>query len=463
MISCVFARFNFLGFKKGVLLNSFFVILHIVMKQEMALEILKSGANVFLTGEPGAGKTHTIGRYIVWLREQGKSVAVTASTGIAASHLGGRTIHSWSGVGLSKVLTQGDVEDILKRNKSARRISDTEVLIIDEISMLSGVLLDTLDMLFQTIRLDQRPFGGMQIVLVGDFFQLPPVSKDKEEPRSFESEVWKQANLRTCYLTEQYRQEDILFLNLLRAVRGGAVEKKHHALLCEQNTISYEGREPTILHSHNREVDRDNILRLDALSGKEYVFEMDKEGPKHLVEMLVKGCISPESLKLKEGAMVMFTKNNPEQGFINGTLGTIVGFNSEYGLPTVETFDGRVIIAEQMNWDVSEDGEVVASIKQIPLRLAWSVTIHKSQGSSLDAAEINLSRVFVEGQGYVALSRVRTLGGLKITGHINTRALQIAPVILRQDAVFREQSERIEKWCMKNCNRVREEQKTFIT
>ena len=433
-----------------------------VMRQETALEILKSGANVFLTGEPGAGKTHTIGRYVAWLKEKGIPVAVTASTGIAASHLGGRTVHSWSGIGLNEILTQEDIRDILKKGKSARRISDTRVLIVDEISMLNGFLLDTLDMLFRTVRMDPNPFGGMQVVFVGDFFQLPPVSKGEQVPYAFESEVWEQAGLRTCYLTEQYRQEDSGFLDLLRAIRSEEIEEEHYALLREQSSIVYEDREPTILHSHNREVDRDNTVCLEALPGEECLFEMEKDGPEPVVEAMVRGCISPELLKLKKDAVVMFTKNNPEQGFINGTLGIVTRLDAERGLPVVDTFDGRTITVERMVWEVADDGEVIASIRQIPLRLAWSITIHKSQGASLDAAEINLSRTFVEGQGYVALSRVRTLGGLKVVGNIGLTALKVAPLIAQWDRNFFEQSKKIEEWYEKNINRIRDGQRSFI-
>ena len=432
------------------------------MKQETALEILKSGVNVFLTGEPGAGKTYTIERYVSWLKEREVPVAITASTGIAASHIDGRTIHSWSGVGLNETLTQEDMKDVLKKGKSARRITDTRVLIIDEISMLNGTLLNTLDVLFRTVRVNQNPFGGMQVVFVGDFFQLPPVSKGERVPYAFESDAWDQAGLRTCYLTEQYRQEDAPFLDLLRAVRNGEVEEEHYTLLREQNTIAYEDKEPTILHSRNREVDRDNTARLETLPGREHLFEMEKQGPAPVVKTMIKGCTSPELLKLKEDAVVMFTKNNPEQGFINGTLGIVADFDTERGLPVIDTFNGQTIIVEQMVWEVMDDGEVVASIRQIPLRLAWSITIHKSQGASLDAAEINLSQAFVEGQGYVALSRVRTLDGLKIVGSISPTALKVALAIVAQDKDFCEQSRRIEDWYTRNSNRVREEQRRFV-
>lgn len=404
------------------------------------MAVLQSGSNVFLTGEPGAGKTHLIGDYIAWLQEKGKEVAVTASTGIAASHLGGRTIHSWSGIGVRDVLGQEDIAQIIQRGKSARRISDTDVLIIDEISMLNGQILDSLDALFRAVRLDTRPFGGMQVVLVGDFFQLPPVSRDGKVPYAFQSEVWDRAGLQVGYLTEQYRQEDDAFLDLLRAIRNGALTEEHYTLLQMQDSITNSEQEPTILHSHNREVDQDNTARLDALPGEQRVFTMEKDGPKAAVEAMVKGCMSPEVLAIKEGAVVMFTKNDPQQAFVNGTLGTVTGFDQE-GLPMVETFDGKKIIAEQMLWEMQDGGERIAALRQVPLRLAWSITIHKSQGASLDAAEINLSRVFVEGQGYVALSRVRSLAGLRLIGGITARSLAIAPIIQEQDKIFKQAGE----------------------
>ena len=415
-----------------------------IMDQQCAMAILQAGGNVFLTGEPGAGKTHTINKFIRWLKEKGKEIAVTASTGIAASHIGGRTIHSWSGIGIKESLGQDDIEQIVQRGKSARRISNAEVLIIDEISMLNGTILDSLDALFRTVRLDTRPFGGMQIVLVGDFFQLPPVMRDTRVPYAFESEAWGRAGLQVCYLTEQYRQEDDAFIDLLRAIRKGDIADEHYTLLQQQDNIANSNQEPTILHSHNREVDQENMTRLNALAGEQQIFTMEKDGPKAAVEAMVKGCMSPEILHIKEGAVVMFTKNDPEQAFVNGTLGTVTGFDPEGNIPIVETFDGKTIIAEPMLWEMTDGGERIAGIRQVPLRLAWSITIHKSQGASLDAAEINLSRVFVEGQGYVALSRVRSLAGLRLVGGITPRSLAVAPMIQEQDGQFEQASKQVE-------------------
>ena len=397
-----------------------------------------------MTGEPGAGKTHTITDYIAWLTEKGKEVAVTASTGIAASHLGGRTIHSWSGIGVKEELGQEDIEQIVRRGKSARRISAADVLIIDEISMLNGNILDSLDVLFRTVRMDMRPFGGMQVVLVGDFFQLPPVSRSGGVPYAFAAEVWGRAGLQVCYLTEQHRQEDDAFLDLLRAIRSGTLTDEHYTLLQEQDSIANSEQEPTILHSHNREVDKDNTTRLNALPGEQRTFTMEKDGPKAAVEAMIKGCMSPEVLIIKEGAVVMFTKNDPQQAFVNGTLGTVTGFTQEDGLPVVESFDGETIIAEQTLWEMHDGGERIAALRQVPLRLAWSITIHKSQGASLDAAEINLSRVFVEGQGYVALSRVRSLAGLRLVGGITPKSLAVSPAIQEWDQVFEQASKQVE-------------------
>ncbi len=166
---------------------------------------------------------------------------------------------------------------------------------------------------------------------------------------------------------------------------------------------------------------------------------MEGQGARILVESLARNCLSPEMLELKEEAMVMFTKNNFEKGYVNGTLGRVIDFDSRDGWPIVKTSDGRTIKAETASWEVVEDGKVKAQIEQVPLRLAWAITVHKSQGMSLDAAEIDLSRAFVYGQGYVALSRVRTLAGLKLSG-MNPNALTVDPRVIEADKRFKEES-----------------------
>ncbi len=426
------------------------------MTQNEALDILKTGANVFLTGEPGSGKTHIVNKFVQWLREHGVEPSVTASTGIAATHIGGMTIHSWSGIGIKTELSAEDLDYITQKEHVVRRIRKSHVLIIDEISMLSSNTFAMIDAVCREVRHDGRPFGGLQVVAVGDFFQLPPIVRssfgnqpvqsgmlDEEEPQNvfaFSGDAWKRLNPIVCYLTEQHRQEDSDFLEVLSAIRNGTVSEKHKEIL--NKCSSEQGEDVPVLFPHNANVDRVNDIALSKLEGVEHKFVMEQVGTSALVSALVRGCLSPEVLLLKEGARVMFTKNNPNQGFANGTLGVVSGFDN--GQPTIETYDGRNITAESMEWTVEDSGKIKAKIIQIPLRLAWAVTVHKSQGMSLDAAHIDLSRAFVYGQGYVALSRVRSLNGLTLAG-INKRALEVHPDIQEKDIDFREQSKRAQE------------------
>jgi ATP-dependent DNA helicase PIF1 len=415
------------------------------MTQDTALAILKTGANVFLTGEPGAGKTYVINKYINWLEACGLNVAVTASTGIAATHIGGMTIHSWSGVGTRDTLTTYDLDNLATKEKLVKRIKKTNVLVIDEISMLDGKLLDMVDIICRTIRQNSEAFGGMQVVCVGDFFQLPPIGRMGEIVRyAFESKAWERLRPLVCYLTEQFRQEDELLLGLLGSIRRGEIEEDHYNLLREQTDIAYEGIEPTRLYTHNADVDAVNATELGKLGGNRRTYKMSGKGNKIYQESLMRNCLSPNLLELKEEAMVMCTKNNFEAGYVNGTLGRVVGFDTFDGHPIIETPDKRRITIEPVSWEVMEEGKILAAIEQVPLRLAWAITVHKSQGMSLDAAEVDLSKSFVYGQGYVALSRVRSLAGLKVLG-MNANALMVDPKIITVDGRFKVESDMAEE------------------
>ncbi|HEY0964562.1 MAG TPA: helix-turn-helix domain-containing protein [Candidatus Paceibacterota bacterium] len=412
------------------------------MTQELALQILKTGANIFLTGEPGAGKTHVINQYIAWLEAAGLRVAVTASTGIASTHIGGMTIHSWSGLGIRDQLTPYDLDGIASNERIVKRAKQAHVLIIDEISMLDGKVLDMVDQILRTVRQSTEPFGGLQTVLVGDFFQLPPITRQGDVVRyAFESRAWENARPIICYITEQYRQDDEMLLGLLGSIRRNEIEEDHYTLLQEQTDIAFEHVEPTRLYTHNADVDAVNNAKLAELPGRSYAFTMSGAGRKTLVESLVRNCLSPETLILKEDAMVMCTKNNFEAGYVNGTLGRVVRFDE--GFPVIETLEGVQIAIKPTTWEIVEDKKVLASIEQLPLRLAWAITVHKSQGMSLDAAEVDLSKAFVYGQGYVALSRVRSLDGLKVLG-MHPNALQVDPRIVMQDKRFHADSESAE-------------------
>lgn len=431
------------------------------MTQEQALSILKSGGNVFLTGEPGSGKTHTIREYVAYLKARGVEPAITASTGIAATHIGGFTIHSWSGIGIKKELTPYDIDRIAENERLSKRIARASVLIIDEVSMLSAAVLSMVDAVCRELRRSSEPFGGLQVVLVGDFFQLPPVEKQGEStvnrnaalyysdppdaPASrfaYEGAAWRALNPLVCYLSEQHRQEDEAFLAILAALRRGqAGEAERTALLArvhDRDALDHEAYENTTkLYAHNADVDRLNAEALSRIESGVERFSMEGSGPGALVEQLKRGCLSPETLELKVGARVMFTKNNFDKDYVNGTTGTVMDFSPE-GYPVVATARGEVV-AEPAEWAIEAEGRVLARIIQIPLRLAWAMTVHKSQGMSLDRAMIDLSRAFEYGQGYVALSRVRTLEGLSLLG-LNDRALEVHPDVLRKDSAFREHS-----------------------
>ena len=424
------------------------------MTQEEALAVLKTGANVFLTGEPGSGKSHTVNEYVAWLRERGVEPAITASTGIAATHIGGYTIHSWSGIGVHTRLTEYDLDAIAQNKSVGGRVRGASVLIIDEVSMLSAATLSMVDSVCREVRRSSRPFGGLQVVLVGDFFQLPPVqprAKSADEQPSFSrseegtqfafaASAWGRSNVLVCYLHEQHRQEDAVFLSFLSAIRNGEVEEEHTQLLRTRYS-KQAGSGTTQLYSHNADVNTINDKALGELPGDSARFTMTSHGGEKLVAALKRGCLSPESLVLKVGARVMFTKNDTvRHRFANGTLGTVVGFSSETGWPVVKTRGGATLVAEPMEWNLTDGGRVLARLTQVPLRLAWAMTVHKSQGMSLDAAHMDLSGVFEYGQGYVALSRVRTLGGLSISG-LNEQALMVHPEIRLKDAEFRSQSE----------------------
>jgi ATP-dependent exoDNAse (exonuclease V) alpha subunit len=294
----------------------------------------------------------------------------------------------------------------------------------------------------------------MQIIAVGDFFQLPPIVKNTPEVQesqmslmqesdgrfACDSLAWNRAKLVTCYLTEQHRQDDQEFLSILSAIRRDNF-LDHHWEKIQARKIDYEMAPATApkLFSYNLDVDRVNHEILEKIPSQENYYTMSCEGPEPLVLALKKGCLSPESLNLKIGAAVMFTKNNPKEGFVNGTLGVVEGFDKHTREPIVKTRDGRTVKVETMDWVIEEDGKPRAKVSQLPLRLAWAITVHKSQGMTLDAALIDLRKAFVEGMGYVALSRVRSLETLYLAG-INRMALQISEEAHGIDAMLREKS-----------------------
>lgn len=403
------------------------------MNQDQAFQILTMGKNVLLTGAAGSGKTFLINRFITYCHEHSISVAVTASTGIAATHIGGMTIHSWSGMGIRDTLSDDEIDDLVSREYLVKRFVKTSVLIIDEISMLGGQFLATLDRLLRSAMVSLEPFGGIQIVLVGDFFQLPPVSRGMVE-YAFEHSVWRGLRLTPCVLTTQFRQdaEGDPLLTILNDIRRGDVSELSKNLLRSRD-IPVMTEDHTELFTKNIAVDAYNIDRLAALSAEPHTYQMEGKGAEKFIEALKKWCLAPETLVVKRGARVMFVKNNPDEGYMNGSIGHVVGFDE--GMPIVELLDGTAIICKTSSWSIEENGKTKGAIEQIPLRLAWAITVHKSQGMTLDTAVMNLLDAFVPGQGYVALSRVRSLDGLILRG-FNSMSLEVDPRVREYDATL---------------------------
>ncbi|MBU1164581.1 AAA family ATPase [Patescibacteria group bacterium] len=435
------------------------------MKQKEAFEILKLGENIFLTGPAGCGKTFLLNQYINHLKKNKIKTGITASTGIAATHINGRTIHSWCGIGISETMPAPQFKNLLKKEVLRNRIISTKVLVIDEISMLNAKRLDLIDHICKAIKQDLRPFGGMQVILCGDFFQLPPVARGSEDGRFVtESNIWQSMDIKICYLQDQYRQADKNFLKVLNDIRQNSVTKDTSKLLATRlNKPTKVKIKPTKLHTHNIDVDSYNDFELNKLSGIQKVYEMQSTGEKKLVKSLKKSCIAPETLKLKVDAVVMFVKNNFKKQYVNGTLGKVTNFDKDSGYPVIETISGHKIIAAPERWVIEEGDKDVASISQVPLRLAWAITVHKSQGMSLDCAEIDLSKTFEYGMGYVALSRVRSLDGITLTG-INKLALQVNQEALKLDkTLFTKSKKDLEKSIKIDKKELKKLQKDFLT
>ena len=413
------------------------------MKQTTALEILKAGHNVFLTGSAGTGKTYLLNQYIDYLKERNMALAITAPTGIAASHINGMTIHSFFGIGIRESVDDWFLDSLIQKEFLHKRINKLKVLIIDEISMVSPELFHSIDKILRAFKYSDKPFGGLQLVLSGDFFQLPPISSHGNSSRfAWQAEAWKNAELKSCYLTEKFRQSDQSLINILDEIRSGDVSEESMKVFrsCYKKELKSDFK-VTRLYTHNKDVDRINEEELELLKDKPKLFQSRDKGSKKNLAKIFKSSLVKEELELKKKALVIFIKNNYEAGYINGTLGEIISFDKNSGAPIIKIFSGRKITVEPAEWKLENNkGEIKATVSQLPLRLAWALTIHKSQGMTLDAAEIDLSKTFETGQGYVALSRIRSTEGLRLMG-LNDVALKVDQLILNIDKKIKESSD----------------------
>jgi len=340
---------------------------------------------------------------------------------------------------------KGEMRKLLKRSYLKERIKNTDVLIIDEISMLHDFQFDLLDDICRTCRGSWEPFGGIQVICSGDFFQLPPVRKRGEGETGFviKSRAWRDTKKKICYLDEQHRQEKGDLFTLLNYIRNDQAEEARELLINQDWEEIRSLIAPTKLYTHNVDVDAINSIELSKIKSPEFVYHMRLKGNKGIAATLIRGCLAPQKLTLKRGAEVMFVKNGFDDGYVNGTLGKVIGFE-ENSLPIIKTVRGKRIVVQPVDWTIEENNVFQAKINQIPLRLAWAITVHKSQGMNLDAAEIDLSRSFVEGMGYVALSRLRSLSGIRLMG-INEMALKVNSDIVQLDQEFKKASQEAQK------------------
>ena len=398
-----------------------------------------------LTGPAGAGKTFVLNSFIKIAKSEGKHVSVTATTGLAATHLGGTTIHSWAGIGVADSINPNFIDTISKTRREI--IEKTNILIIDEVSMLHDYRLDMVDDVCRMIRKKDEPFGGIQVIMSGDFFQLPPINNGQSRAGGFvvNSRVWQELDPVVCYLEEQHRQDDETLLDILNSIREGKL-RRHHAekLIARTDVYPDELEEITELHTVNIDVDKINEAKLSQIYSDEVSYEYTSTGSKNYIEALQRSVLALPILKLKLGALVLAVKNSPDRKYVNGSIGTVVDFEQGTDFEIVEFKYGKDVMITPDTWELRDGDKKRASITQIPLRLAWAITVHKSQGMTLDAAKINLSKAFVEGMGYVALSRVKNLHNLYLSG-INQMALKVSDEAQVIDINLREKAAKDQK------------------
>lgn len=433
-------------------------------EQQAALDAIGRGKNIFLTGAGGTGKSHTIRAIAEWATAKGIRFAITAMTGCAAlilsqSELGlkstqrPRTLHSWAGVGLARE-TPHELVAIIQKNRAAkRRWLDIQLLIIDEISMCTPEFLEKLDLIGRRIRHTDKPFGGIQLVLAGDFCQLPPVMKGPSGEDTmrflFQMPLWTTLIHETHYLTRMQRQSDPVFQKILSEARLGCLSDESISVLESRMNLPWQDNEirPTLLFTRNAEVDRINRVNMEALKGERRTFDAETTeiaGERRLIspsdpavaaalERLDTDAPYEKRLELCVGAQIMLLVNMSAEKcadppLVNGSRGVVIGYREATGLPIVKFIGHRMpITVERATWWLPEYDGIGRT--QIPLRVAYALTIHKSQGATLDSALVDIgSSTFEYGQAYVALSRVRSLEGLYIW-KLDARKLRCHPAV----------------------------------
>jgi ATP-dependent DNA helicase PIF1 len=404
-------------------------------EQINALDLARSGASFFLTGEAGSGKSYLLEFIISNLVDAGRIVAVTSSSGISAENIGGITVHSFAGIGRGEEDVDTLIQKVRSKKDKVQAWRKTDVLVIDEISMISGVLFTKLDEIAREIRgKPDEPFGGIQLICVGDFYQLPPVDVPIY---AFDSESWEDIyGNKAVILTQVFRQRDEAFLRGLNAMRKGVLDPAFDKLLKERCNVEVGSKRqrqdirPTRLFSRNKEVDALNLKELNALPGDPVVIKArDLILDKTLLDLRFP--VGPE-VSLKKGAQLIFLKNTP--AYRNGTRGVLVDFGYRVGnrvtevneegnhgdeppaVLYVQLVDGRILSVPPLVFEIHRNKKIVATRTAFPVKLAFSLSVHKAQGMTIDSLEVDLTSVFTSAQAYVAISRASSLDGLIVTG-----------------------------------------------
>ena len=420
-------------------------------KQSIIYEKIVNGDSVLLTGPAGTGKTYVIKKFYYKYKDE-KKIGLTSMTGTSAVVLGGRTVHSFLGIGLGT----GSAENLYKRLMQGSAFiknvwKNLEVLIIDEVSMLNPELFDKLEYVARRIRRNDKPFGGIQLILSGDFCQLPCITKNEDNVFCFEAETWSNCIKYTFILEDIVRQSEVELQKCLNEARFGKLSSESLELLKNREDATLEqeskGIIPTRLYAVNKAVDLINQREFEKIPGELiYEYEMTVEGidDEDDKEKYIKSCIAPRLLQLCIGAQVMLLKNlGVSVGLCNGSRGRVIGFTEE-GEPKVVFCNGMEVVVSEDVWEYDldtrikkkqagnkegENKEDKVFVKQIPLKLAYAISIHKSQGMTLDCVEVDLKDVFTCGQAYTALSRVKTLDGLRIK-NFDVNYIQVHPKVV---------------------------------
>uniref|UniRef100_A0A8D0DZ18 ATP-dependent DNA helicase PIF1 n=1 Tax=Salvator merianae TaxID=96440 RepID=A0A8D0DZ18_SALMN len=403
----------------------------LTQEQSKVLSAVMSGKNVFFTGSAGTGKSYLLKKVIASLPPNG--TYATASTGVAACQIGGTTLHAFAGIGSGKAPLRQCIE-LAQRPGIRQQWLNCCHLVIDEISMVEGEFFDKLEAVARAVRKREDPFGGIQLIICGDFLQLPPVSKATEQPKfCFQAQSWKKCIHLNMELTIVQRQTDREFISLLNALRQGRCTEEVTRQLTQTAThrVEREGILATRLCTHKDDVELTNSRRLQELPGEQRCFKAVDSDPV-LVKTMDAQCPVNSNIELKEGAQVMLTKNlDVSHGLVNGARGVVVGFETEgKGLPRVRFLCGATNIIGFERWVFKASVGTYLCRQQLPLKLAWAISIHKSQGMSLDCVEISLARVFEYGQAYVALSRARSLTSLRILD-FDPKVVRANPYVLQ--------------------------------